>query len=81
MKFRLLVLVSWIVLSLLTFGSGLTFAHHSASATYIHGKSVKIEGTLKEFIWRNPHLMKVQAPDERGDADLGYRRRCTSTID
>ena len=71
MKFRLLVLVSWIALSLLTFGSGLTFAHHSAAATYIHGKSVKIEGTLKEFIWRNPHsFMKVQAPDEKGEMQI-----------
>src|ERR1041384_1682387 len=44
-----------------------TFAHHSASATYIHGKSVKIDGTLKEFIWRNPHsFMKVEAKDEKG---------------
>jgi Family of unknown function (DUF6152) len=71
MKFRLLVLVSWIALSLLTFGSALTFAHHSASATYIHGKSVKIDGTLKEFIWRNPHsFMKVQAPDEKGEMQI-----------
>ena len=51
--------------------SGLTFAHHSAAATYIHGKSVKIEGTLKEFIWRNPHsFMKVQAPDEKGEMQM-----------
>jgi len=49
-------------------GGGLTFAHHSATATYIYGKSVKIEGTLKEFIWRNPHsFIKVQAPDENGE--------------
>jgi len=48
-----------------------TFAHHSAAATYIHGKSVKIEGTLKEFIWRNPHsFMKVQAPDEKGEMQM-----------
>ena len=66
MKFRLLVLVSWIALSLLTFGSGLTFAHHSASATYIHGKSVKIEGTLKEFIWRIRILYEGAGADEKG---------------
>ena len=48
-----------------------TFAHHSASATYIHGKVVKIEGTLKECIWRNPHsFMKVQAPDEKGEMQM-----------
>jgi Family of unknown function (DUF6152) len=71
MKCRLLILVSLSALTLLTLGGGLTFAHHSASATYIHGKSVKIEGTLKEFIWRNPHsFMKVQAPDEKGEMQI-----------
>ena len=45
----------------------MTLAHHSVSATYIFGKSVRIEGTLKEFIWRNPHsFMRVEAPDEKG---------------
>src|SRR5437879_9998241 len=71
MKHRLLVLASLSALTLLTLGSGLIFAHHSASATYIHGKSVKIEGTLKEFIWRNPHsFIKVQAPDEKGEMQM-----------
>ena len=71
MKYRLPVLVSVSALILLTLGGGLTFAHHSASATYIHGKSVKIEGTLKEFLWRNPHsFMKVQAPDEKGEMQI-----------
>jgi Family of unknown function (DUF6152) len=71
MKYRLLVFVSWSAVTLLTLGAGLTFAHHSASATYIHGKSVKIEGTLKEFIWRNPHsFMRVQAPDEKGEMQI-----------
>ena len=68
MKHRLLILVSFSALTLLTLDSGLTLAHHSAAATYIHGKMVKIEGTLKEFIWRNPHsFMKVEAPDENGE--------------
>ena len=71
MKHRLPVLVSLIVVTLLTSSGVLTFAHHSASATYIHGKSVKIEGTLKEFVWRNPHsFMKVQAPDEKGEMQI-----------
>src|SRR6267378_6747191 len=70
-KHRLLVLASLSALTLLTLGAGLIFAHHSASATYMHGKSVKIEGTLKEFIWRNPHsFMKVEAPDEKGEKQI-----------
>jgi hypothetical protein len=67
MKYRLPVVVSLSALSLLLLSVGPTFAHHSASATYIHGKSIKIDGTLKEFIWRNPHsFMKVEARDEKG---------------
>ena len=68
MKRRLPVLISSSALALLTAGTGVTFAHHSVSATYITGKSVRIEGTLKEFIWRNPHsFMRVEAPDEKGE--------------
>ena len=68
MKRRLPVLISSSALALLTAGAGLASAHHSVSATYITGKSVRIEGTLKEFIWRNPHsFMRVEAPDDKGE--------------
>ena len=67
MKHRWLVLVSSSAVTLLTLGGGLAFAHHSVAATYLRG-TVTIEGTLKEFIWRNPHsFMKVEAPDEAGE--------------
>jgi hypothetical protein len=67
MKPGLLVFVVSGALTLLTTGDGVALAHHSVSATYIFGKSVKIDGTLKEFIWRNPHsFMRVEAPDEQG---------------
>ena len=56
---------------LLTFGGGRAFAHHAATATYVHGKSITVEGTLKEFVWRNPHsFMKVEAPDDKGTTHL-----------
>jgi len=42
-------------------------AHHSVTALYLQDKTVTIKGTLKEFLWRNPHsLFKVEAPDESG---------------
>ena len=47
---RLLVVVAASAMIHLTLSGGPTFAHHSVSATYITGKSVRIEGTLKEFI-------------------------------
>jgi uncharacterized protein DUF6152 len=69
MKHKLLILLS--IVTFLTLGSGQTFAHHSASSVYVHGKAVKIEGTVKEFIWRNPHsFVKVEAPDEKGEMQI-----------
>ena len=71
MKHGLLGVPSLSALILLAWGGGVTFAHHSVSATYIHGKSVKIDGKLREFVWRNPHsFMKVEAPDEKGETQI-----------
>ena len=56
---------------LFALAASVAFAHHSATATYIHGKVVKVEGTLKEFVWRNPHsFMKVEATDEKGEKQM-----------
>jgi Family of unknown function (DUF6152) len=67
MKQRSFVVLSAIALALLVWDAGTVLAHHSVSATYIFGKTVRIEGTLKEFVWRNPHsFMRVEAPDDNG---------------
>ena len=66
MKLRFLV---WWSIAVTAFAGngGSPLAHHSVSATYIFGKTVRLEGTLKEFIWRNPHsFMRVEAPDDKG---------------
>jgi len=68
MKSRLAFLAAAI---LLTFGGSQAFAHHAATATYLHGKSVTIEGTLKEFAWRNPHsFLKVEVTDDKGEMQI-----------
>lgn len=42
-------------------------AHHSYGATYDTSREIKLEGTLVQFIYRNPHtFVHVQAPDESG---------------
>ncbi len=48
--------------------SGMTaYAHHSQAAQYDTSKQVKIEGTLVQFQFRNPHtFLQVEAPDESG---------------
>jgi hypothetical protein len=40
------------------------FAHHSFAATYFENQSATIQGTLVEFVCRNPHsFVTVDAPD------------------
>ena len=43
------------------------YAHHSFTATYEDTKTVKIEGKIVQFQFRNPHsFLHVMAPDEKG---------------
>ena len=43
------------------------YAHHSFAATYFVDKEVTVEGTLTQFLFRNPHsFVKVEAPDDKG---------------
>ena len=43
-------------------------AHHSFTATYDESTEVQIEGTLVQFLFRNPHAwVHVMAPDDKGE--------------
>ena len=47
--------------------SGTAPAHHSVAATYLLDQSVEIQGSLREFLFRNPHsFLEVTAPDKDG---------------
>jgi Family of unknown function (DUF6152) len=57
------VLVATMLLS-----GGAAYAHHSFAATYFVDQEITVEGTLTQFLFRNPHsFVKVQAPDAKGD--------------
>ena len=44
-----------------------SWAHHSFAATYETGKSIKLEGAIVQFVYRNPHsFVHVDAPDASG---------------
>jgi uncharacterized protein DUF6152 len=69
MKHRLLVLFGVVIY--LTLAGGPILAHHAFYSTYDRDKVIKIEGTLKEFLWRNPHsYVRVEAPDEKGEMQM-----------
>jgi hypothetical protein len=63
MKRKLVVsLTGYLLLSVAT-----VFAHHSFTATYYEDKTIKIEGKIVLFMFRNPHsFVHVMAPDENG---------------
>lgn len=64
MKHMILVLLAGLVLFA---GSDRVLAHHSFSATYDSSQSVEIKGTVKEFVWRNPHsFMRIDVTGEDG---------------
>ncbi len=43
------------------------YAHHSFSADYHEDRSATIEGTVEEFLFRNPHaILKVRVADAQG---------------
>ena len=49
---RFLVLFAGLVL---VGGANRALAHHSFSAEYDSSQKVEIQGTVTEFVWRNPH--------------------------
>jgi len=50
---------------------GRAYAHHSFAATYFVDESITVNGTVKEFLWRNPHsFIKVEGPDDKGATQM-----------
>ena len=48
-------------------GGAAASAHHSFGATYEVSKQIKVEGTIVQFVYRNPHsFVHVEAPDAEG---------------
>jgi hypothetical protein len=46
-------------------------AHHSFAATYFVDQEISIDGTLTQFMFRNPHsFVKVMAKDHKGQEQV-----------
>jgi hypothetical protein len=55
------------VVAAATVSTGRLWAHHSFAATYFEDKTQKVEGSLIQLQYRNPHsFLQVEAPDEKG---------------
>jgi hypothetical protein len=65
MKLAALAIAAAIGVTML--GAAPARAHHSYGATYDVSREIRLEGTLVQFVFRNPHaFVHVQAPDEHG---------------
>ena len=46
---------------------GRAYAHHSFAATYFVDQEITVEGTLTQFMFRNPHsFVKMDVKDDKG---------------
>jgi hypothetical protein len=60
-------IVPLMAMTLVAVIGGRAYAHHSFAATYFVDQNIKIEGSLTQFMYRNPHsFLKVDAPDDKG---------------
>ena len=67
MKNKLLVLFVLVA----SLSAARVYAHHSFAATYFEERTVKIEGTLSQFLYRNPHsFVQVEVKDEKGEKQV-----------
>ncbi len=63
MKIRMLLLL---VAAAFVFGTT-AYGHHSFAAVYNSKKEIKLEGTIVQLLYRNPHsYVQVEAVDENG---------------
>ena len=61
------LLFSSIVVTLALLLGGRAYAHHSFAATYFVDQTIKIEGPVTSFLFRNPHsFIKMDASDDKG---------------
>jgi len=51
----------------LSLGAGTLFAHHGRGATYDSKKEIMVKGTVKQVLWRNPHIgILIDVKDANG---------------
>jgi hypothetical protein len=63
MKYAIAALIS----AGLCIPSIVAYAHHSFAATYLEKETIKIEGKVAQFVFRNPHsFVHVMVQDEGG---------------
>ena len=63
----LTLMIGVVLLASLSIGEHPAFAHHGRGNTYDTDSEVALEGTIKEFVWRNPHVaILLDVEDESG---------------
>ena len=60
--------VGLVFVACLSIGPEPVFAHHGRGTTYDMTTEIRLTGTIKEFVWRNPHTaILIDVEDENGN--------------
>jgi hypothetical protein len=62
-KTRALVAFSFILISAIL--GGVAYAHHSQAGFETPDKAKALKGTVVEYRWRNPHVLRYDSPCRR----------------
>lgn len=63
MKFALLAMLTGAITIAIP-----AYAHHSFGAVYSEAQSITVEGTIRAFLYRNPHsFVDIETTDDRGN--------------
>jgi hypothetical protein len=63
-------LFSVYLVALLSLSAAAVHGHHSLGATYQASAEIKLEGTLVQFVFRNPHsFVHIEARKENGEME------------
>jgi hypothetical protein len=64
-------LIAFLAAGIASVSWGPAYAQHSFVATYFVDQEITVEGTLTQFLYRNPHsFVKVEAADKDGQLPI-----------
>jgi hypothetical protein len=65
---RILTTLLVVTVVMVATSTGELFAHHGRGETYISDTTKEIQGTVKEVLWRNPHVaILIDVADDNGE--------------
>ena len=73
--------INWVCLGVMaSLASAPLYAHHGSAGIYDLKKTVTVKGTVKEFLWRNPHSALFLSGKDAAGKDVTYSLEMGSPV-